>query len=69
MTQSTSSVFSHLRACQQDNIDIFNVTVEIITTENDPAVNLRLKEAMYIRKEKPQINTREECSELSDQLF
>ena len=42
MTQSTSSVFSHLRACQQDNIDIFNVTVEIITTENDPAVNLRL---------------------------
>ena len=70
MTQSTSSVFSHLRACQQDNIDIFNVTVEIITTENDP-VNLRLKEAMHIRKEKPQINinTREECSELSDLLF
>ena len=60
MTQSASSVFSHLRACQQDNIDIFNVTVEIITTENDP-VNLRLKEAMHIRKEKPQINTREEC--------
>jgi hypothetical protein len=39
MTQSTLSVFSHLRACQQDNIDIFNVTVEIIITEND-TVNL-----------------------------
>jgi hypothetical protein len=44
-------VFSHLRVCQQDNIDTFNVTAEIITTENDP-VNLRLKEAMHIRKEK-----------------
>ena len=68
LTQNTSSVFSHLRACQPDNIDILNVTVEIITTENDPVI-LRLKEAMHIRKEKPQINTREECSEISDLLF
>ena len=41
MTQSTSSMFSHLRACQQDNIDIFNVTVEIIITENDLCIYLK----------------------------
>ena len=36
--------------------------------ENDPA-NLRLFEAFYIRKYKPTINSREECSEFADLLF
>ena len=36
--------------------------------ENDP-VNLRLHEAYYIRKYKPGLNSREECTELNDLLF
>ena len=44
------------------------ISVKIVTRETDP-VNLRLKEAFYIREQKPEINSREECSELSDLLF
>ena len=37
-------------------------------SENDPA-NLRLQEAFYIRKYKPTLNSREECTEFADLLF
>ena len=37
-------------------------------SENDPA-NLRLYEAFYIRKWKPTLSSREECSEFADLLF
>ena len=37
-------------------------------SENDPA-NLRLYEAFYIRKYKPTLNSREECTEFADLLF
>ena len=43
------------------------ISVKIVARETDP-VNLRLKEAFYIRKQKPEINSREECSELTDLL-
>ena len=36
--------------------------------ENDPA-NLRLYKAFYIRKRKPTLNSREECTEFADLLF
>ena len=42
--------------------------MKIVARETDP-VNLRLKEAFYIRKQKPAINSREECSKLTDLLF
>jgi hypothetical protein len=67
LTQTTSSVFNHLNACQRNNSN-FNITTEVITSDPD-TVNLRLKEAIHIRKHKPQINSREEYSELSDLLF
>ena len=37
-------------------------------SENDPA-NLRLYEAFYIRKYKPSLNSREECTEFADLVF
>ena len=37
-------------------------------SENDPA-NLRLYEAFYIRKYKPTLISREECTEFADFLF
>ena len=42
--------------------------MKIVARETDP-VNLRLKEAFYIPKQKPGINSREECSKLTDLLF
>jgi hypothetical protein len=66
-TQTTLSVFNHLNTCQRNNSN-FNITTEVITSDPD-AVNLRLKEAIHIRKHKPQINSQEEYSELSDLLF
>ena len=42
--------------------------MKIVARETDP-VNLRLKEAFCIRKQKTEINSREECSELTDLLF
>ena len=49
--------------CLLDCID-----VKIIMSENDPD-NLRLYEAFYIRKCKPTLNSREECTEFADLLF
>ena len=50
------------------NKDYKDIEVKIIMSENDPA-NLRLYEAFYIRKCKPKLNSREECSEFADLLF
>ena len=44
------------------------ITVKILIRDNDP-VNLRLKEALYIRRKKPKINSKDECNELVDLLF
>ncbi len=44
------------------------VKLAVIAKERDP-VNLRLKEVFYIRKQKPDINSREERSELTELLF
>ena len=53
-------------SCQ--NKDYKGIEVKIIMSENDPS-NLRLYEAFYIRKCKPTLNSREECSEFADLLF
>ena len=65
LTNDNSSVKKHLTTCHHNTQ---NIEVKIITRVNDPA-NLRLYEAFYIRKHKPELNSREECSELRDLLF
>ena len=66
LNNENSSVKKHIYSCQ--NKDHKGIDVKIIMSENDPA-NLRLYEAFYIRKCKPTLNSREECSEFADLLF
>ena len=67
-TRPASSIYKHFAAHHKiDNIND-SITVTIITKERDP-VNLRLKEAYYIRKLRPEINSREERSELTELLY
>ena len=55
-----------LALCQ--NKDYKGIEIKTTVHENDPA-NLLLFEAFYIRKYKPALNSREECSEFADLLF
>ena len=48
--------------------EMYCINVKIIMSENDPD-NLSLYEAFYIRKCKPTLNSREECTEFADLLF
>ena len=64
--EDNSSVKKHLSKCQ-NNVHK-GIEIKCIVLENDPA-NLRLFKAFYIRKYKPTINSREECSEFADLLF
>ena len=65
LNTTTSSVYKHVTNCVNTTKE---VKVNIIAKDTDNA-NLRLKEAYYIRRERPKINSKEECSELSDLLF
>lgn len=56
----------HIYSCQ--NKDCKGIDVKISTSENDLA-DLRLYETFYIRKCKPTLNSREECSEFVELLF
>ena len=47
---------------------MYCIDVEIIMSENDPD-NLGLYEAFYIRKCKPTLSSREECTEVADLLL
>ena len=47
---------------------MYCIDVEIIMSENNPD-NLRLYEAFYIRKYKPTLNSREECTKFADLSF
>ena len=58
-----SSVFQHQKQCKSSSF-----SCEILATAEDQA-NLRLKEALLIKKMKPTINSRFECSELNEFLF
>ena len=63
LNKENSSVKKHIYSCQ--NKDCKGLDVKIIMSENDPS-NLRLYEAYYIRKCKPTLNSREECTEFAD---
>ena len=65
LRNDTSSVFKHLLKCQNKRN---NIDVSIIDVESDP-VNLRLLEALYIKKLQPSLNSREEAKELNNLLF
>ena len=54
-----------INSCQ--NEDYKGIEVKIMC-DNDPA-NPRLYEAFYIRKYKPTLNSREECTEFADHAF
>ena len=66
LNNDNSSVKKHNSSCQ--NNDHKGINMKIIMSENDPA-NLRLYEAFYIRKYKPTLNSREECTEFAELLF
>ena len=66
LNNEISSVKKHIYSCQ--NKDYKGINVKIIMSENDPA-NLRLYESFYIRKGKPTLNSREECTDFADLLF
>ena len=66
LNNNNSSVKKHISLCQ--NKGYKSIEIKTIVYENYPA-NLRLFEALYIRKCKPALNSREECSEFADLLF
>ena len=66
LNNENSSVKKHIYSCQ--NKDYKGIDVKIIMSENDPT-NLRLYKVFYIRKNKPTLNSREECSKFADLLF
>ena len=66
VNNENSSVKKHIHSCQ--NKDDKGTEVKLIMSEHDPA-NLRLYEAFHIRKYKPTLNSREECTEFADLLF
>ena len=63
INNDNSSVKKYISSCQ--NNDYKGINIKIIMSENDPD-NLRLYEAFYIRKYKPTLNSREECTECTD---
>ena len=63
LNNENSSVKKQLFLPEHKGID-----VKIIMSEHDPA-NLRLYKAFYIRKNKPTLISREECSKFADLLF
>jgi len=66
LNNDSSSVKKHISKCQ--NKVHKGIEIKTIALEKDPA-NLRLFEAFYLRKYKPALNSREECSEFADLLF
>ena len=66
LNNENSSVKKHIYSWQ--NKEYKGIDVKIIMSQNDPA-NLPLYETFHIRKCKPTLNSREECTELADLLF
>ena len=66
INKENSYVKKHIHSCQ--NKDNKGIEVKLVMSKHDPA-NLRIYEAFYIRKYKPTLNSREECTEFTDLLF
>ena len=61
-TKSNSSVYAHRIKCKSA------FGTEIVTRETD-TTSLRIAEAIIIRREKPNINSKQEICELNDLIF
>ena len=64
---SNSSVYKHIITCYKKS-NSFKTSISIIAREPDP-VNVRLNEAVFIRKLQPTINSHAELTELNELLF
>jgi hypothetical protein len=58
-----SSIYKHLQVCFPSLPIDQKLRVTILTRENDN-INLRIKEAIFIKEKKPELNSREELREL-----
>ena len=65
-TCKQSSVYQHLRQCQQHHT--WSTTTTIISSHPDP-INLRFMESLFIKQRKPTINSQEECRALDRLLI
>ena len=65
MLPGPSSVYRHIIQCQGSRQDI---AIHVIGRDCNP-INLRLKEALLIKRQKPTINSREECTQYKDYIF
>jgi hypothetical protein len=65
LTNMNSSVYRHLRVCQNQNPQLTDnrLMVKVLAFDRD-AINLRIKEAIFIKKKQPQINSREEMNDI-----
>ena len=66
MTGQQSSVFKHLQACSNHRSDA--ITIDILGNDHETC-NLRLREALFIQKMRPHLNTKEEMEDHKDFLF
>ena len=66
LTNKSSSMYKHLQSCDVSNTT--NVSVKILASDEDNC-NIRLREAMYIKKLKASINSKEELFALSEFLY
>ena len=64
LTSKASSVYKHLRSCNNNN----HISVKILASDKDEC-NIRLREAIHIRKLKPKINNQEELYAFSEFLY
>jgi len=58
-----SSIYKHLQVCSPSLPIDQKLRITILTRENDN-INLRIKEAIFIKEKKPELNSREELREL-----
>lgn len=68
LSKSTSSVYKHFtNSHDMENLND-RIIVKVIMSKRDP-VNLQLKVAYYIHRQRPEINSWEECNKLARLLF
>jgi hypothetical protein len=62
---NSSSVWRHIQCCLDDPPLTLQdkLVIKVLARDKDP-INLRIKEALLIRQKRPQLNSREELSEL-----
>ena len=65
LSNKSSSVYKHLRSCGNNGN---NISVQVLSSDHD-CCNIRIREAIFIKKFKPKINNKEEQDAFSDFLY